>query len=90
MSPKYLSSLSINIAHTNSSIYLIDKIITRRKIDEVYIFFCLSIDLIKDTIIKGKEDMSMCNLLLARNCSPNAVSIKYRQINNVKSSAYMK
>jgi hypothetical protein len=43
------------MAHVNSSIYIIEKVINRRKIDEVYMFMTLSVDLIKDTILKTKN-----------------------------------
>ena len=87
---RYTASFSVNYAHINSTFYVIDRIITRRKIDEVYIFLALSVDAIKDMIINGKGDNSVSNLLLVRHCSPNTVSSKYRHIASVDSSAFMK
>jgi hypothetical protein len=57
--------------------------------DEVYIFFSISVDIIKDSILYGKMDYCMLNFLLARNCSPNGVSIKYRQAAEIDSSPFM-
>ena len=87
---KFVSSFSINIAHISSSIYLIEKVITRKKIDELYIFFTLSLDVIKEQIVKEKYSNKYHNLLFVRLCTPNSTSGKYRQAASVKSSFFIK
>lgn len=87
---RFTASLSVNHVQVNSSVYLMDKIISRRKIDEVAMFLVLSVDVIKDTIINGKNNHLAHNLLLVRHCSPNSISYKYRQLTSVNSSAFMK
>lgn len=53
-------------------------------------FIALSIDLIKDGIIHSKNDLSVNNLLLVRNCTPNTTSAKYRQVSTVKCALFIK
>ena len=53
-------------------------------------FLALSVDVIKDMIIHGKNDNTISSLLMVRHCSPNSVSGKYRQIASVNSAPFMK
>ncbi len=46
--------MSVNYAHVNSSIYIIEKAIHRKVVDEVYMFLSLSLDLVKNIAIKNK------------------------------------
>jgi hypothetical protein len=87
---KYVSSLSVNYAHINSSIYVIDKIINRRKIEEIHMFFVLSVEVIKEYIQQGRGDYSVYDLYLVRYCNPNQVSIKRRQLSSVNRAPFMK
>lgn len=87
---KYVASLSVNYAHINSSIYVIEKIINRRKIEEAHMFFVLSVEGIKEHIQQGKGDYSVYDLYLVRYCNPNQASIKHRQLSAVNTAAFMK
>ena len=53
-------------------------------------YFVLSVDGIKEQIQQGKGDYSVYDLYLVRNCNPNLVSIKHRQLSSVNSATYMK
>jgi hypothetical protein len=54
-------------------------------------FFCLSIDLIKDIIVQNKNtDANVIDLTMIRNCSIEATSVKYKQVNAVKSMMFIK
>ena len=48
--------LSVNSVHVLSTIDIFNKLIIHGKIDEVLIFYCLSVDYVKDNILKGKGD----------------------------------
>jgi hypothetical protein len=87
---RFTSALTINYAHISSSIYVIDKIINRRKIEEAHMFLVLSADVIREMIANCKDDPTVINVLVVRHCTPNAVSIKYRQAAAVNSATFMK
>ena len=69
---------------------MIDKVVHRRKIEEVFMYLALSIDVLRDRIVAGTGDNSIYSLYLVRYCSPNSVSSKYRQIASLDSSQYIK
>jgi hypothetical protein len=87
---KYISSLSINSTNIKSSIYLIDQVVARKKIDEIYMFLCLSIELQKKAIVLFEDNFQYCDLLITRNCSIEATSIKYKLVGAVKISNFLK
>lgn len=54
-------------------------------------FFCLSIDLIKDIITQNKNtSVNVIDLAMVRNCSIEATSSKYKQVNAVRSMMFIK
>jgi hypothetical protein len=61
----------------------------KKKIDEVYINFALSLDLVKDIIISSKDNIPFCDLSLLRTCSTDALNTKYKQLSTVKTSAFL-
>jgi len=53
-------------------------------------FYCLSIDINKDVIIKYRDNADSIDLVMVRSCSIDGVGVKYKQANMVKSIIFMK
>lgn len=86
---RFVNAFSINSISAKTSIEIIQKIAIKKKIDEVYIHFALSLDLVKDTIISSKDNIIFCDLTLLRTCSIDALNTKYKQLSTVKTTAFL-
>ena len=88
-SKSFISGFSINVLDIKCSISIIDKIITRKKIDEIYIYLCLSIDAIKESFVKSMDNINYCDLMLIRTCSTEALSSKYKLTSTLRTNSFI-
>lgn len=86
---RFISTFSVNCLSVKASFEIMQKIITKRKIDEIHIYFTLCIELLKDTIQANKENPLICDLMLVRNCSFDAINNKYKVASSVKTLLFM-
>jgi hypothetical protein len=89
---RFIGALSINSLSAKASIDLLQRVITKRKIDEVFINLALCLDILKETIVASKDNYPYCDLLMVRTCTTEATSSKYKlpSIGMVKSANFMR
>ena len=86
----FANCFSINLIPAQSSIYVLDRIFERKKIDELYMFLALLLSETKTNLILNQNNKYLNDLELLRNCDLTKITQSARSLASVNTSSFIR